>query len=298
MNLPSHIRYVVGVDCGGTSTRARLTHPDGVVLGEGWAGSSGLVQGIPQAWRHIQQAIDHAGESTRLSGASPPQPGNTAVGIGLAGFNNPTWRTQFLAANPGYTTLAVDTDVFTALLGAHQGHAGAVVILGTGSIGHALFADGRRTTAGGWGFPCGDEGGGAVLGLQAMRLTQHALDGRCPPSALAAAVQQLTGSTAQEVLDWSGRAGQREYATLAPLVFDCEDQDAAAAQLLREAVQVIVQLADALDPDGALPLVLRGSIGQRLAPRLAPATLARVVPALGDAMDGALRLFSFKGSFS
>lgn len=290
--LPPHVRFVLGIDGGGTSTRARLARPTGEVLGEGKAGASGLGQGIEQAWRNIELAIERAAQASGLTGPQMPRPGNCALGIGLAGANNAVWRAEFMATNPGYALLVVDSDSFTALLGAHRGKPGGVVIVGTGSIAQALHADGTRSTSGGWGFPSGDEGSGAGLGLRATTLTQHALDGRRLPSELTRAVLSATGGSAAALLDWCCKAGQHEYATLAPLVFDCEAEDQAAAQLLQDAVQAMERLAVALDPDAALPLALWGSIGQRLAPRLAPSLQARLVPPQADALQGAIQLLT------
>jgi len=292
MKLSADIRYLVGVDGGGSSTRARITLPDGTPLGEGKAGASGLMQGIVQAWQHIQLAITRAAHNLEQPGLPAPDMHNSALGIGVAGFNNAQWRAAFLAANPGYTHLAVDTDVFTALLGAHQGQPGALVIAGTGTVAQALHSDGSRITAGGWGFPSGDEGGGAVLGLRAVNLTQQAIDGRLAPSALTRAVLQAVGPSADDLLAWCGTASQANFATLAPLVFDCEAHDPGAAQLLGNAVHTLERLAAAVDPQGALPLVLWGSIGQRLAPRLAPSLQARLVPPQADALQGAIQLLS------
>lgn len=288
---PSAVRYVVGVDGGGTSTRARLSRISGERLGEGQAGPSGLMQGIEQAWRHVQLAIEAALQASGLSGDARPPPAQLALSLGLAGANNVAWRAQFLAANPGYPRVVLDSDAFTALLGAHAGQPGAVVIVGTGSIALAWLADGTRSSSGGWGFPSGDEGSGAYLGLRAATLTQHAQDGRQPPSALTRAVLAASGGSAESLLDWCCKAGQHDYARLAPLVFDCAPQDPAAAQLLHDAVQAIERLISALDPAATLPLALWGSIGQRLAPRLSAATQARLVAPTGDAMDGALTLF-------
>ena len=283
-------QFLIGVDGGGTSTRARIVRVDGTRVGEGKAGASGLGQGVAQAWCNIQLAIERAALAGGLEGLSALRADHCMVGMGVAGANNALWRAQFLQANPGYTHLAVDSDVFTALLGAHRGRAGAVVIAGTGSIAHAMQADGTRRTSGGWGFPSGDEGSGSALGLRAVNLAQHAVDGRRAPSALTDAVLSATGATPEDLLQWCCKAGQFDYATLAPLVFDCEDRDPAAAQLLREAVQAMEALVVALDPQGTLPLAVRGSIGQRLAPRLCAALQARVVLPAGDAMDGALQL--------
>lgn len=284
--------YRVGVDGGGTSTRARIVRHDGSLVGQGKAGASGLGQGIAQAWRNIELAIADAAQGIEgmAAGASLEVLHCCPLGLGLAGANNADWRSEFMAANPGYRQLWVDSDVYTALLGAHAGRPGAVVIAGTGSIAHALWPDGSRNTAGGWGFPSGDEGGGSCLGVRAVNLAQQALDRRQPAGALAHAIVQATGGTPASLLAWCCNAAQFEYAALAPLVFDCEATDSRAAQLLQEAVLAIENLAKAIDPHGRLPLAVRGSIAQRLAPRLCAAVQCRVVQPEGDAMDGALHL--------
>lgn len=284
------MRYLVGIDGGGTSTRARISMPDGTLVGEGRAGASGLVQGIGQAWNHIELAMEQAAVAGGLAGLGALRGHHCALGLGLAGANHAAWHAQFLAANPGYPLLVLESDVFTALLGAHQGQPGAVLISGTGSIAQVLRADGSRSTVGGWGFPSGDEGSGSALGLGAVQRAQQALDGRCAASALTDAVLRATGTTPAALLAWCSEAGQFEFASLAPWVFACEDIDPVAAALLREATLALQALAMALDPQGGLPVAVRGSIGQRLASRFDAVLQARLVPPVGDAVDGALRL--------
>lgn len=288
--LPAHIHYAIGIDGGGTSTRARVVHRSGVVVGEGKAGASGLTQGIGQAWRHITQAISQATKGRLRAGWPEPVPGNCALGLGLAGANNAAWHAECLAADPGYASLKLESDAVTALLGAHGGHPGALVIVGTGAVGLALLPDGQRRTSGGWGFPSGDEGSGADLGLQAVNLTQRALDGRALPGPLTLAVLQATGGKPEALLAWCGAAGQGEYASLTPLIFSHEASDPDAARLLERALHQLEVLARAVDPTHTLPLVVAGSVGQRLAPRLCALVGACVVPPQGDAMDGALTL--------
>lgn len=287
--LPATVAYAIGVDGGGTSTRARLTRVDGAVLGEGRSGPSGLLQGHEQAWQNIEQAIQQAVHHAGLRRAQLDAH-NTTLGLGLAGANEAALRQSFLEANPGFSHLHVESDAFVALLGAHGGKPGAIVIAGTGSVGHALFANGRRAIAGGWGFPSGDEGSGAWLGLHAANLAQRALDRRHPNSALARAVLAATGGTHASLLNWSCQAGQAEFARLAPLVFDCEANDRYAGALLREAVGAIERIASALDAQGSLPLTVLGSVGQRLAERMSARLRSRLAPPQGDAMDGALAL--------
>lgn len=289
-SLPTHIHYAIGIDGGGTSTRARVVHRSGVVVGEGNAGASGLVQGIPQAWRHITQAIAQATEGRLQAGWPPLMPANCALGLGLAGANNRGWHADFLAADPGYARLKLESDAVTALWGAHGGNAGALVIVGTGAIGLALLPDGQQCVSDGWGFPCGDDGSGADIGLRAVNLTQRTLDGRAIAGPLSTAILQATGGTRDALLAWTGAARQFDYATLVPCVFAHEHHDPEAARLIRYSLQQLESLARAVDPTHTLPLVVAGSIGQRLVPRLSALVGACVVPPQGDAMDGALTL--------
>ena len=288
MRTPTEtVRYVVGVDGGGTGTRARLTRRSGEVLGAAQAGPSALGQGVAQAWDNVRAVIDAAFAQAKLERW---QPGECGVGIGLAGAIVARHRDAFLLAAHGFGRLALASDGFTTLLGAHAGKPGVVVAAGTGSIGEALHPDGTHVSIGGWGFPVGDEGSGAWLGLRAMRHFQHVVDGRAEGGALAYAIGAAAGTTREALLAWCERAGQNAYASLAPLVFDAAASDAVAEALLDRAARALDELALALDSRGQLPLVVSGSIGRRLTPRLARDVRARLVEPAGDAVDGALRL--------
>ncbi len=284
---PTAIRYRIGVDGGGTRTRARLASAEGAVLGFAASGPSALGQGIDQAWEHIGQAVALAFADAQLAPASPAQ---CALGLGLAGANVRERRESFLRDAPPFAQIALDTDAYTTLLGAHEGRPGAIVAAGTGSVGEAIRRDGLRVAVGGWGFPVGDEGSGAWLGLRAMRQTHRAVDGRAPVGPLVGAVLSLAGISREALLAWCDRPGQNAYAELAPLVFDAAATDPFAAQLLDRAARALEEIAAALDPEGALPLAVCGSIGQALLPRFDASIRARVVHPAGDAADGALRL--------
>ncbi|HEX7689004.1 MAG TPA: BadF/BadG/BcrA/BcrD ATPase family protein, partial [Burkholderiaceae bacterium] len=212
------------------------------------------------------------------------------LGLGLAGAVAPHLAAAFFRAAPEYALIVLETDSRTALMGAHAGGPGSIVAVGTGAVGEALHADGRRVAVSGWGFPVGDEGSGAWLGLRAMQIAHRALDGRAPAGTLAQAIWRRISDRRDTLLEWCSRAGQHDYAQLAPLVFECADTDAAAQALVRDIGQEIEDMALALDPGLQLPIVLLGSIGQRMADRLPAALRARIVEPSGDAVDGAHRL--------
>ena len=93
------VEFLVGVDGGGTATRALVARRDGRVLGQGQAGPSALGQGIPAAWTQVTLAISNAFASANL-----PLPGwdCCAVGAGLSGVSNRPWRDEFVARNIGF----------------------------------------------------------------------------------------------------------------------------------------------------------------------------------------------------
>ena len=281
------IRFHIGIDGGGTHTRARLASADGAVLGFAASGPSALGQGIEQAWQHIAQAVDGAFANAGLASAPREQ---CALGLGLAGANVRQRCEEFFRRTPPFGRFALDTDGYTTLLGAHAGRPGAIVAAGTGSVGEALRRDGVRVAVGGWGFPVGDEGSGAWLGLRAMRETHRAIDGRARVGPLTGAVLAMAGTSREALLAWCDRPGQNAYAELAPLVFDAAAIDPFAAALLDGAARSLEDIAAALDPERELPLAICGTVGRQLLPRFHPAVRARCVEPVGDAADGALRL--------
>ena len=283
--LPLKPGFLIGIDGGGTGTRARLADADGRHLGQGEAGPSALSQGTAQAWLHVWQAVERAFAD---AGLPPADTAHCALGLGLAGAGSAVRRADFLASAPPCAALVLDTDAGAARWGAHGGRPGAILIAGTGSVGEALSTDGRRVLAGGWGFGVGDEGSGAWIGQRALQQAQRALDGRAPPGALARAVWAVFGADRAALIAWAKGATASTLAPLAPLVFHTETSDPAALQILDDAAAELADLAFALDTSGALPFAVCGSVGRRLAPRLPAALRQRCIEPAADAAQGAL----------
>lgn len=281
------VEFLVGVDGGGTGTRALLARPDGTLLSHGEAGPSALGQGVAAACLQVQDAIAAA-----FSAANRPLPewSRIALAAGISGVHTIALRDAFRSMLPQFGHLVLETDGYTLLIGAHGGQPGVMVAAGTGSVGEVLRSDRSHQVCGGWGFPVGDEGSGAWLGLQAVRNAQAAMDGRLPVGALARHVWGHCGNQRQDLAAWCATSAQHSYAQVAPLVFACADQDPVADQLLNAAAQDLERIADALDPTGGLPVAICGSVGLRLQHRMTQALLQRcVVPVMGPA-EGALWL--------
>ncbi|MEM5331478.1 BadF/BadG/BcrA/BcrD ATPase family protein [Paraburkholderia sp. JHI2823] len=278
--------WLIGVDGGGTGTRVALGDVNGIELARAAAGPSGLGLGIERAWRSIEEgccaAFAQAGLVFDWS--------HCVLGCGLAGVNNPEWLAAFRAAKPPVAGLAVESDAYTTLLGAHGGAPGVVVALGTGSIAAALGEDGQCRIAGGFGFPSGDEASGAWFGLRAIVWAQQALDGRAAMDDFARALLAQARATDREsLIVWQSAANQTAYASLAPVVL-AHREHPFAAKLLAEAGLEISKLIAALDPAASLPAALSGGLGQPLREWVPQAVRDRLRAPLADSTTGALRL--------
>lgn len=298
-NQQTQYTYLIGIDGGGTKTHARVERMDGTLVAIGNSGPSGLTYGSDKAWLAIISAINDAFQQAEI--AQPPYV-QIAIGLGLAGVNNKQWCLEFSAHHPGFGAMVVDTDAFTTLLGAHQGQPGAIVTIGTGSVGQALFADGRRCEVGGWGFPSGDEASGGWIGLCAINHTQHVLDGRAATGSLSQAIIAFCGGSDAHsnsdnrdcIFAWQSQASQNTYAQLAPLVVSHAAQDPAAHHILLQAGQEIAHITHALDPAQQLPLALCGGLAKALTPYLPTSLQARALTPQADPASGALFLIQRK----
>ncbi|NVM76590.1 glucosamine kinase [Duganella sp. SG902] len=281
------IEFFIGVDGGGSGTRVRLARADGAEIAEGASGPSGLMHGIAKAWAAVEEA---AAQAFRAAGRDFPNKSSIAVGLGLAGVHNKQWAAEFVAANPGYAQVALESDGHTTVLGAHRGKPGAIIALGTGSVGEIKLADGRHVEVGGWGFPAGDEASGAWMGLRAINHVQQVLDGRMPANAFATDVANACGGERNAIQTWLAQATQTKYAQLARIVLQHGDSNDTARGILLAAGDEVELMANALDASGKLPIALCGGLAAPLRPYLPAALLPRLVTPQGDSAAGALRL--------
>lgn len=279
--------FLIGVDGGGTGTRIVLADAHGRELAQAASGPSGLGLGVERAWQAIAagcaDAFAQAGAALDWS--------LCVLGCGLAGVNNRDWLAAFLAQAPALAGLAVESDAYTTLLGAHGSAYGVIVALGTGSVAAAADRDdGEFRTVSGYGFPSGDEASGAWLGVRAIVHAQHALDGRGPNDDLAQALLAHVGAhDRDELVVWLCEANQTAYASLARIVI-AHRAHPFAARLLGEAGLQIGKMIAALDPSGALPIALCGGLGAPLREYVPQIYQGRLREPLSDSAHGGLQL--------
>jgi N-acetylglucosamine kinase-like BadF-type ATPase len=265
-------RLVLGLDIGGSRTRARLAE-GGRTVAEAAAGSASLTAvGEPAAAAALDQVLVELG-----------RPAVAAAVAGAAGCDTPDaqrrMRSLLAGVVPGAAVEVVhDTRLVLAAAGLY---AGIALIAGTGSIAYGVARGGAEARAGGWGHLLGDEGSGYWVVREAVRWVLAEHDRGAPPGPLARRLLEATG-VAEPLTLTAHLHRHREPARWAEFSHVVLEADpglvaAAAAELARAAATVARRLRL---PEG--PVVLAGGLllGE-------PALAAAVTDALGAALPGA-----------
>lgn len=296
------MRYVAGLDGGGTRTALCCLDFDGQVLSTARFGSLSVSGNREeQALNALADIVTHL---QRLPGGLAACAGIT---VAAAGISNP--RTEQTVAR-GLKAAGYDGPY--NLVGDHQaalqgavGAQGAVLIAGTGAICLGRAADGRAARAGGGGHLLDDRGSGYAIGLDMLRAVYHAGDGRMPPTALTHAVlKALTLQAPADLVGWVYQPGRdkSDTAALTPLLTPAvQAGDEAAIAIARRAGEdlaaLCVPVLNGLGlPQG--PLVFMGGVLLHLEPvtqSTREALLSRfpglaIVPPRSDAARGAAEL--------
>lgn len=279
--------FFLGIDAGGTATKSRLTDDRGTVLAEASGGPANTRIGVEAV--HAQ-LLDVCLQTMDTAGLPHDQAGAIRCGMGIAGINRMGIKAEIQAREFPFASTQFSSDAMIANLGAHLGGDGAILILGTGSVG--LVKRGEDSfSIGGYGFPISDEGSGAALGLSAIRHALRALDGRTRPSPLSQAVTKQFDHAIPRVIAWMDEAAPADYARLAPLVMDYADNgDEIALSIVRDAALHVERFIETIVARGAPRCVLMGGLAQRMKPWLRQRIVAQIDEPLGDALDGALIL--------
>jgi glucosamine kinase len=279
--------YFLGIDAGGTATKARLTDVDGKILSHAQGGAANARIGVDALYSQLMEVCNRA-----IADAGLREDTVAAIrcGMGIAGINRMGMKAHMQALSFPFANVQFSSDAMIANLGAHLGGDGAILILGTGSVG--LVKRGEDSfSIGGYGFPISDEGSGAALGLSAIRHALRALDGRTKPTPLSQAVTKQFQHAIPRVIAWMDSAAPGDYARFAPLVMDYADTgDEIALSIVRDAALHVERFIETIIARGAPRCVLMGGLSERMKPWLRQRVVAQIDDPLGDALDGALIL--------
>jgi N-acetylglucosamine kinase-like BadF-type ATPase len=293
------VRYVIGVDAGGTKTVGLVADESGAILGEARAGGANLVVvgelGVEKALYEVLEGLDL------------PAPA-TAICLGIAGVDRAGDQEVIhgVLSRLGFrrSSVRIVNDAHVALVGGAPEGIGIVVVAGTGSMAYGVDAGGRTARAGGWGHLLGDEGSAFWLGHAAVRQGVRAADGRGPDTTLYERICREVGvEDPSGLVKWfyDQEHSRARVARLAAVVQQAADEgDEAARGLLDQAAQHLARAARAvskqLEFEAPYSLVLSGGVF-RACPSLCPRVeasldlpLARVVRLEAEPATGAVKL--------
>ena len=232
-------QYFLGIDGGGSATRAVIITPAREVCGRGLAGpSSHYAVGPGLAAQNCLSAAAGAIADAKRLNPEFRSDQILAYGFGLAGVKRESDQNLMrgflgeVVSKP----FILETDVVAAHAGAFAGNPGIVVSAGTGAVVFGADEWGERFYADGWGPILGDEGGGYWMGVEALRAVCRSLDGRAAPTRLTSPALETMGvSDGDELVKfvYSQACTRDKIAALARVVFSLADEGVPEASEIR-----------------------------------------------------------------
>ena len=281
------MRYVIGIDAGGTKTVGLLDDETGKVITKArGAGANLVVHGELAVEKVLHQVIEDL---------DPPEP-VAAVCLGMAGVDRDKEKDLIRGVMHRLRlprALSVVPDPLIALVAGAPEGIGIVVVAGTGSIAYGVDPDGKTARAGGWGYLLGDEGSAFWLGHAAIRQGIRAHDGRGPATTLLDRIaEKLELEIPDGLVKWfyDQKLSRHRVAELASVVEEAaNDGDEAASDLLNQAAQHLARagrsVARQLAFEGPFPFVQAGGVF-----RACPSLFQRVESSLALPQAESVRL--------
>jgi glucosamine kinase len=250
------MELIVGVDAGGTASRAVVATVTGAVVGRGAAGPGNPVSGRESAAVEVGRAIRYA------LGAHDPSDVTGAV-LGLAGMesaDDPAVSGTFGSLFRGLglsCPMTMVGDVVTAFAAGTSCPGGSVLIAGTGAIAARITGYQIAGTVDGLGWLLGDEGSGRWIGLQTVRAAV-----RDWPGSLGRLVAATSGAgSAEQAVRWAQELPLAAISALAPAVCAAaRARDPAASSIVAAAVDRLLTTLDGLDSPADQTVVLAGGL--------------------------------------
>ncbi|WP_328896928.1 N-acetylglucosamine kinase [Streptomyces sp. NBC_00236] len=260
-------RLVLGIDAGGTSTRAVVTRIDGELLGRGEAGggnpaSHGQVAAGAQLAAALAQALSAVDPAAVVAGVAGIAGGRAFAPAVL----EEVWQGAGLGCVPRFVG-----DALIAFVAGTPESSGTLLLSGTGAIACRVRDGSVEAVSDGLGWLLGDEGSGFWLGREAAKAVVHTLaqpDSRDPGLLGKLVTAELLGSP-QPFRDLNDQAialveraqsAPQSLTRLAPVVNRAaEAGDPTALEIVREGARHLVATAARVHRAEG-PIVLAGSV--------------------------------------
>lgn len=228
------MKYIIGVDSGGTSTTAVAYDISGNPLFNAEGGFGNLLNNQEQALSHLRSTVD-----TVLNQLG--EKNCQAIVFGIAGVDAGGFKETVEEAFQNYPgEIVILNDAWLAHYALLQGKDGCLVISGTGSIalGKAFGQEGR---VGGWGNILGDEGSGYAIAKQLIQDALYAYDAGRSLSALEEALyQELQIDSPLTLAKFVYQSSKDQISKLSLLISEYADKgDQQASRILETAGEAL-----------------------------------------------------------
>lgn len=253
----NNIKYLLGIDGGGTKTEFLLTDLNQNEVRRIFLGASNPVNiGVEKTKAILKQGITEICEGIDLSEIS--------AFAGLAGGGTgdiKTELTEFLGSF-GFGAYANGRDTDSLVETALKGENGVAVIMGTGMIAYSS-CNGELHRVGGRGYLIDRGGSGFHFGADALNACFEYMDGRGGSALILELVEKKLGKSVEAAVPEVYANGATLAASLAPAVFEAYKQgdDAAHEIIDRNVSEVAKVIGTALKyVDGECKTVICGGL--------------------------------------
>ncbi len=216
------MKYIIGMDGGGTKTKCLLADKDLNIFHECVGGPSAfLMLGTEAVSETLLQLVDQCKKAASIDDSEIEC---IVLGTTGAGRRSDAERMEnsFLeyakSIGNNFPKFSVQSDGRVALEGAFSGKPGSILIAGTGSFMLGKNSDEETFRVGGYGRFIGDEGSGYMLGKKGFIAVAKEYDKRGPETALTKFIAREYNINDSASLITAVYKDQFDIASIAPLV--------------------------------------------------------------------------------
>jgi len=239
------MKYIIGMDGGGTNTVCAIADIEGNVLYKCSGGPSNfLIKGTEVISQNIFSLIENCVSKLRIKYSEIK-----IIVIGVTGGGRREDADHLrqsiiaLSNNKGieFEKILVESDALIALEGAFSGRPGSILISGTGSIMFGKDDKEKIYRVGGFGRIIGDGGSGYSIGRKGLNAMSKQFDGRDEFTEISKLMYDNFNITSAEILISEVYRNNFDVASVAPIVISAaENNDKIALRIIEEEAEELL----------------------------------------------------------